>query len=171
VDRIPLGEANVLARVDPFARPVLALDLGTSLGFALRTSACIASGTLKLPDRRNDHRGFRLLRLWRWLHAIHAATPLDLVAYELVQFMGPMQRLAAGCYAEYQGCVLMFCARNEIPVKSVNVATLKKAITGRGNHPKGEGKAAMANAVRGHGFTPLDDNESDALGVLIWATR
>ena len=32
-------------------------------------------------------------------------------------------------------------------------------------------KAAVTAAVRAHGFVPADDNEADALAILIWATE
>lgn len=170
---------NVVERRDPFALPVLALDLGASMGFAYRTSACITSGVMNWNLRARDTHGKRLLRIWRWLHAIHRATPLALIAYEVVHHMGAKQVMAAHAWAQYQGVVEMFAARQEIAVKTVAVATLKKAITGRGSkHPRAEGqtgseaaKEAMLAAVRAHGFAPREHNEADAIGILLWATR
>ena len=168
-DFAELAPSNVVARCDPEALPVLACDLGTHFGWALRTSACITSGTLNLTERARETRGDRLLRLWRWLHNVQRAQPLSLVAYELVQHMGDKQRLAAHCYAQFQAVLLMFAARNEIPVVDVHTGTLKKAITGRGSHPKGTGKDAMQAAVMALGYTPDSYDEADAIGVLHWA--
>ena len=42
---------------------------------------------------------------------------------------------------------------------------------GRG-HASGKGnadKAAMVAAVRARGFSPADDNEADAIAILLWA--
>lgn len=170
---------NVIERRDPFALPVLCLDLGASMGFAYRTSACVTSGVMNWNLRARETHGKRLLRIWRWLHAVHRATPLSLIAYEIVHHMGAKQVMAAHAWAQYQGVVEMFAARHEIRVKTVAVATLKKAITGRGSkHPRAEGqtgsdaaKEAMMAAVIAQGFKPDSHDEADALGVLLWAIR
>lgn len=169
---------HVREKRDPFALPVLALDLGESMGFALRTSACITSGTMKWPLRAREKQGDRLLRIWRWLHEIHGATPLSLIAYEVVHHMGPKQVMAAHAWAQYQGVVEMFAARQSVPTKTIAVSTLKKAITGRGTY-KAEGgrsasqvgKEAMMAAVRALGYHPDTHDEADAIGVLEWAIR
>ncbi|AQX19896.1 hypothetical protein BWD162_007800 [Bartonella sp. WD16.2] len=45
---------------------------------------------------------------------------------------------------------------------TIPIATIKKAMTGRGNVPKTE----MIKAVRAKGHEPEDDNEVDALAIL-----
>jgi Holliday junction resolvasome RuvABC endonuclease subunit len=45
------------------------------------------------------------------------------------------------------------------------VGTIKRHVTGRGNADK----VAMVAAVRARGFKPADDNEADALALLLWA--
>jgi hypothetical protein len=47
----------------------------------------------------------------------------------------------------------------------VPVGTSKKHATGRGNAPK----QAMIDAARARGFSPADDNEADAISILLWA--
>lgn len=162
---------RLLERATPDALPVLALDLGTDMGWAIGTDASVASGCANWTERRGETRGGRLYRLWRCLQDTHTAERLSLIAYELVEHAGPKQRIAAHCWAQFQAVVLMFAASREIPVVGVNVSTLKKAVTGRGRHPKGTGKDAMIAAVRGLGFDPADHNEADALAVLHWATK
>ncbi len=39
-------------------------------------------------------------------------------------------------------------------------------MTGKGNADK----AAMIAAIRARGFRPTDDNEADAIALLLWAT-
>lgn len=164
-------DCRILARADPNALPVLALDLGTTTGWAHRTSRCVTSGTMNWTERRGETRGDRLWRFWKWMRDTHAATPLSLIAYEMVQHMGDKQRLAAHCWAQFQAVVLTFAACKGIPVVDIHTGTLKKAVTGRGSHPKGTGKDAMIAAVRALGFAPEDHNEADALAVLHWATN
>ena len=38
-------------------------------------------------------------------------------------------------------------------------------------HPGNAGKPAMIAAIRARGFNPADDNEADALAILLWATE
>lgn len=143
---------------------MLALDLATRCGYALRTARCIVSGTADFAERRNETRGGRLWRFQQWVADFHAAQPLSLIAYEKVQ--GHMRGAAQTCFAQFEGVLLAWAAKREVPVRSVNPKTLKRVITGTGNADK----AQMMEAVRGHGYTPADDNEGDALAVLIYAT-
>lgn len=157
--------ANVTARDDFGALPVLALDLATRCGFALRTSRCIASGTADFAERRNETRGDRLWRFQQWIAEFHSAQPLSMVAYEKVQ--GHMRGAAQTCYAQFEGVLLAWCAKRRVAVHAVNPKTLKRVIAGTGNADK----AQMMAAVRAHGYTPADHNEADALAVLIYATN
>ena len=52
-----------------------------------------------------------------------------------------------------------------IPYEGVPVGTIKRHATGKGNAPK----QAMIDAVRAKGFSPEDDNEADAIAILLWA--
>ena len=52
-----------------------------------------------------------------------------------------------------------------IPYQGVPVGTIKRLITGKGNADK----AAVIAAVRARGFSPADDNEADAIAILLWA--
>ena len=49
--------------------------------------------------------------------------------------------------------------------QGVPVGTIKRHATGKGNAPK----EAMIAAARAHGFSPADDNEADAIALLLWA--
>ena len=51
--------------------------------------------------------------------------------------------------------------------QGVPVGTIKRHVTGKGNADK----AAVIAAVRARGFNPADDNEADALAILLWATE
>ncbi len=53
-----------------------------------------------------------------------------------------------------------------IAYQGVPVGTIKRYATGKGNADK----AAMIAAMRARGFAPADDNEADALALLLWAT-
>jgi Holliday junction resolvasome RuvABC endonuclease subunit len=58
-----------------------------------------------------------------------------------------------------------WCEQHSIPYQGVPVGTIKRHITGKGNADK----QAVIAAVRGRGFSPADDNEADAIAILLWA--
>jgi Holliday junction resolvasome RuvABC endonuclease subunit len=47
----------------------------------------------------------------------------------------------------------------------VPVGTIKRFITGKGNADK----SAVIDAIRARGYSPSDDNEADAIAILLWA--
>jgi Holliday junction resolvasome RuvABC endonuclease subunit len=47
----------------------------------------------------------------------------------------------------------------------VPVGTIKRFATGKGN----AGKEAVVAAVRSRGFARADENEADAIALLLWA--
>jgi Holliday junction resolvasome RuvABC endonuclease subunit len=51
------------------------------------------------------------------------------------------------------------------PLSRCPVGTIKRHITGKGNADK----QAVIAAVRERGFSPADDNEADAIAILLWA--
>ncbi len=59
----------------------------------------------------------------------------------------------------------VWCEQHNVPFQGVPVGTIKKSFTGKGN----ANKAAMMEAARDRGFSPADDNEADAIAILLWA--
>ena len=72
---------------------------------------------------------------------------------------------AAHAYGGFLGQLTAWCEQRAIPYQGVPVGTLKKHATGKGNADK----AAMIAAMQAKGFHPADDNEADALALLLWA--
>ena len=58
-----------------------------------------------------------------------------------------------------------WCEHHCIAYQGVPVGTTKRHATGKGNADK----AAMIDAARAKGFSPADDNEADAIAILLWA--
>ena len=54
---------------------------------------------------------------------------------------------------------------HEIPYAGVPVATIKRHATGKGNANKSE----MIAAIQALDFKPADDNEADAIAILLWS--
>ncbi len=142
----------------------LALDLGTSTGWALRTpDSQIVSGTQSFKPGRFEGGGMRYLRFRGWLAELHASASIGVVYFEEVRRHAGVD--AAHAYGGFLGTLTAWCEGQSIPYAGVPVATIKKHATGKGNADK----AAMVAAMQALGFTPADDNEADALALLRWA--
>jgi hypothetical protein len=146
-------------------RVVLALDLGTHTGWALRAGDTpITSGTEHFRPQRFEGGGMRYLRFKRWLTEIKAAAGgIDEVYFEEVR--RHLATDAAHAYGGFLAVLTSWCEHHRIAYQGVPVGTIKKHATGKGNADKD----AMIEAMRARGFAPVDDNEADALALLHWA--
>lgn len=142
---------------------VLAIDLGTTTGWALRTSGATISDSMNLSGGRYEGGGMRFLRFRSWLTEVHSRTPLKLVVYEEVR--AHKGTAAAHIYGGLQAVLTSFLEEHGVPYEGIPVGTIKKFIAGSGN----AGKPAVMAAVRDLGFSPKDDNEADAIALLMLA--
>ena len=144
---------------------VLAIDLGTTTGWALRSKdGQIAHGFASFKPQRFEGGGMRYLRFKRWLTEIKAlATDIHAVYFEEVRSHAGVD--AAHVYGGLMATLTTWCEHHNIAYQGVPVGTIKKHATGKGNAGKGEVIAAMR--LLGHPVT--DDNEADALALLHWA--
>jgi Holliday junction resolvasome RuvABC endonuclease subunit len=144
---------------------ILALDLGTTTGFALRTDVgAIVSGTVSFRPDRWQSGGMRFLRFKRWLTEIkNQAGGVDLVVYEQVRRHAGVD--AAHAFGGWLAILTAWCDHHEIAYQGVPVGTIKRFIAGKGNADKD----AVIAAIRSRGFNPADDNEADAIAILLWA--
>ena len=144
----------------------LALDLGTTTGWAMRTvDGNIVSGSQSFKPGRFEGGGMRYLRFRGWLAEMLAgAGDIGAVYFEEVRRHAGVD--AAHAYGGFLATLTTWCEHHQIPYSGVPVATIKKHATGKGNADK----AAMVTAMRALGFAPTDDNEADALALLRWAS-
>ena len=144
---------------------ILALDLGTTTGFALRTlDGQIAHGFASFKPQRFEGGGMRYLRFKRWLTEIKSlTTDIHAVYFEEIRRHAGVD--AAHVYGGLMATLTTWCEHHNIAYQGVPVGTIKKHATGKGNAGKGEVIAAMVKL--GHPVT--DDNEADALAILHWA--
>lgn len=147
------------------ARAVLALDLGTQLGWAIQLSGgTIESGTVSFRPSRYDGGGMRYLRFRGWLDSVaRDAAGLSAVYFEEVRRHAGTD--AAHVYGGFLASLTAWCEQNRIPYEGVPVGTIKRHVSGKGNADK----PAVIDAVRSRGFNPADDNEADAIAILLWA--
>ncbi len=146
---------------------ILALDLGTTTGWALRTpDGAITSGTQSFRPQRFEGGGMRFLRFKRWLTELKAhADGIDSLHFEEVR--RHVSTDAAHAYGGFLATLTSWCEHHQIPYQGVPVGTIKKHATGKGNASKDE----MITAMRRLGHVPTDDNEADALAILHWVSR
>ena len=145
---------------------VLALDLGTTTGWALRAQdGGITSGTMTFRPSRFEGGGMRYLRFRGWLAEIaRLSGGLARIGFEEVRAHAGTD--AAHLYGGFLAHLSAWCEERGIPYEGVPVGTIKRFATGRGNADK----AAMIAAIRARGFAPADDNEADAIALLLWLT-
>jgi Holliday junction resolvasome RuvABC endonuclease subunit len=144
---------------------ILALDLGTTTGWALRpTGGPIAHGWMSLKGGRYEGGGMRYLRFSRWLHEIYGtAGDINAVYFEEVRRHASTD--AAHVYGGLMATLTAWCESRNIPYQGVPVGTIKKHATGKGN----AGKDDMLAAMQALGHPVTDDNEADAIALLHWA--
>ncbi len=143
----------------------LALDLGTRMGWAARAAdGSITSGTGEFRNDRWQGGGMRFLRFKQWLTEMKNVTGgIDAVLYEQVRRHSGVD--ASHAYGGWLAILTAWCEHHQIPYQGVPVGTIKRFATGKGN----AGKDAMIAAIKARGFHPTDDNEADALAILLWA--
>ena len=146
---------------------ILALDLGTTTGYAIAgADGGITSGTAEfrlepLAERRDALPAIQALAHRDSRTRLAAST---WACYEEVRNhagIDAAHAFMADCSRSLTAC----CDHHDIAYQGVPVGTIKRFIAGKGNADK----AAVIAAVRARGFNPADDNEADALAILLWA--
>jgi len=144
---------------------ILALDLGTTTGWAMLCDGTITSGSQSFKPQRFEGGGMRFLKFKRWLAETRycAEWGIDAVYFEEVRRHAGVD--AAHAYGGFLAHLTAWCEHHQIPYQGVPVGTIKKHATGKGN----AGKLLMFAAAKVRGYDPIDDNEADALALLDWA--
>jgi hypothetical protein len=160
------GDARTALPAAAAALPtMLALDLGTTTGWALRApDGLITSGTVSFRPSRYDGGGMRYLRFTNWLSELDQLSgPIAAIWFEEVRRHAGTD--AAHVYGGLMATLTSWGELRGVPYQGVPVGTIKRHATGKGNAPK----EAMIAAARARGFSPSDDNEADAIALLLWA--
>lgn len=144
---------------------ILAIDLGTTTGWALGTrDGSVTGGSESFSPKRCGGYGQRWLAFRQWLGDTgRTAGEVHAVYYEDVKRHEGI--LAAHAYGGFLAMLEAWCATNRIPLHPVGVGEVKKHWTGKGN----ANKEAMIAAAHEKGFRPVDDNHADALAILSYA--
>lgn len=147
-------------------KSILALDLGMKTGWAIKgEDGTTTSGTRPFKNGRIEGSGMPFLRFEAWLNKLNAIHPVGVLYFEEVR--RHLGTDAAHVYGGFMALLMVWAEENKIPYSSVPVGTIKMHITGKGN----AGKPAVIEAVEKLGFSPVDDNEADALALLDYAVK
>lgn len=143
---------------------ILALDLGTKLGWAVRSrDGKVSHGTEVFTPRASWSPGQRWLRARSFLTDLIVRHQATVIAYEDVK--RHVGTDAAHAYGAFLCIVQMVADSHRATLQPVGVKTIKKYWTGNGNADKD----AMTAQAKVRGFRPETDNDSDALAILHWA--
>ena len=143
----------------------LALDLGTKTGWSLaQDDGAIISGVKEFKQDRWQGGGLRFLRFRSWLDELdRQAGSIDRLFYEQVRRHAGTD--ASHLYGGWLALLQVWCEEKGIAYQGVPVGTWKRHACGKGNADK----QAVIAAMRARGFEPADDNEADAIAILLWA--
>lgn len=158
-------ETDMVAATDLSSSSTLALDLGTTTGWAARNERCrILHGTAEFRPSRYEGGGMRYLRFGKWLdQTLDITGGIDAVFFEEVRRHAGTD--ASHVYGGLLATLTSWCEAHGIPYQGVPVGTWKRHVCGKGNADK----QAVIIAMRERGFEPSDDNEADAIAILLWA--
>lgn len=157
-----------LPRIGRIQGTVLSLDLGRRMGWAILSGGrYIDSGVHELYDPNGRvleyEDGARFAELLRFLNLIDQwHDTIDIVAFEQVP-AGAMKGRQRDLYPGYRALVMSWAHSGGKQVVPIPVTTVKRLVTGNG----AAGKIEMTAAAVKNGYLPFDDNESDALGVMV----
>ncbi|MFT4314849.1 MAG: crossover junction endodeoxyribonuclease RuvC [Wolbachia pipientis] len=145
---------------------ILTLDLGKQTGWAILTDGVIESGSKSFHGSRFSGGGMHFLKFRSWLNEMKEKfSNIEAVYFEEVR--RHLGTDAAHCYGGFLAVLSAWCEENNIPYQGVNVKTIKRFITGKGNASKSE----VIEAVKKKGGSPRDDNEGDALALMFYVSK
>ena len=149
----------------PPPRTILPLELGTTTGWAIRDhGGLITTGTASFKPGRYDGGGMRYLRFTNWLTELDPLSgPIEAIWFEEVRRHAGTD--ASDIYGGLMATLTAWAELRGFPYQGVPVGTIKRHATGHGSAPK-QAKIAVA---RVRGYSPADDNEADAIALLLWA--
>lgn len=146
------------------SKPILALDLGTSTGWAVRHEhGNISSGVEKFMLGRFEGGGMRYLRFSEWLEKLRSIIQPQVYAVYFEEVRRHKGVDAAHVYGGFLSCLTSWCEIHDIPYQGIPVGTIKKHVTGHGNANKADMLSAMSEKLS---LSIVDDNQADALALL-----
>lgn len=141
-------------------RPMLALDIATSTGWAMSVNGRVSSGNLTLPT---DDVGRMSTTFRRWLFD-RMADGVDVMVVETPTAFRITDSFTrcTGLWWDAMGVAWI----HEIERHEVRPSAWRKALFGKGNLTTREAKARAMEWARDNGFEPAGHDEAEALCIL-----
>ena len=139
---------------------ILALDIATKTGWKTKT----ASGTWDLKPNRGESEGMRVVRFKSKVKELVSMEGITIIAYERPAGMHKASIMVA---SEMVGVLKDLCIEMNINLACYSAQQIKKFATGKGN----AGKPEMIEAAKKLGYSPVDDNEADAIHLYHLAQK
>ena len=139
---------------------ILALDIATKTGWKTKTT----SGTWDLKPNRGESEGMRVVRFKSKVKELVGIEGITLIAYERPAGMHKASIMVA---SEMVGVLKDLCIEMNINLACYSAQQIKKFATGKGN----AGKPEMIEAAKKLGYSPVDDNEADAIHLYHLAQK
>lgn len=113
---------------------LLAIDLGTNLGYAYRDSlGDLCSGVKNLQKNKNASKEMRWVELYEHLTLLHGCEVFEGVVYEEPgRLFGHAKKILPG----YQAIIELWAAQNGLSIQVCSPSALKKFATGDGRADK-----------------------------------
>ena len=140
---------------------LLALDLGTNLGWACGRPDAMVSGSVDLKPTRFESSGVRYLKFVAFLDKLHLSMNIGHVTVEAVH--GHRGVAAAHVYGGFLAHMQTWCLARGISYSAHGVQAIKKHSTGKGNASKKD----VIEAMKAKGLNPADDDEADAMALFM----
>lgn len=145
--------------------PLLALDLGTKMGWAYGDGRSATDyGMVNFGNKRGFRSEGRFARFRDWLLDQYSHRGKFQVVYESIVAHGDGTRTGQ-VYGGWLAVLELFQNDFMTPVSAFGVSTIRKGFVGHGRADKDRIEAA----VRSLGYQPQDQNVSDALAVFCFA--
>ncbi len=135
---------------------ILALDIATITGWATKT----ASGIWDLNVKKDESKGFRLIRLRSKLREIIDMEKIDVIVFERP---AGFHKNPIIVQSELQSVVKVVCEDQGIEYRGFSATEIKKFATGGGRADKLE---MVKLAKEKYGMQSDDNNEADALHLM-----
>lgn len=143
---------------------ILALDLGTTTGWATNVGSDLFHGTASFANNRYEGGGMRYLKFRKWLDGQRDRLMPPLVVY-YEEVRGHKGTDAAHIYGGLLATLTAWCEENDIPYEGIPVGTLKKALCGKGN----ASKETVLQTIKERGYTQVETfDEADAVAILLF---
>lgn len=172
-DRASVNRGRLTLHREPMGN-TLALDIGTTTGWAIRKPEAVLSGSwlLATPKELRQQRKFgrertgdlRFFRLRERIEQSIREHAIENVVFEDVLFLSSQAQ--SQLWASLRAAV--WTASASVRVGCVHTGTLKKFATGAGNARKEAMVSTVANLPPPWGRVVQDDNEADAVLILQW---